>query len=460
MSRFNKMGLFLVLYSAFFTAAAIGQSENIYQDAMNQISAKQFSKGVTTYYKFLLKSDPLSSLESRKKDLASPLEYFRSLCQGNPKGDQPKFFLTLINRIIQNWSTAQTLLDEMRKAHPASLLLRFLDVEFLLGQDFIREALDRFQELGKNPNATKFVTLADFLLKRRGISSDSVIKRIGQLRKAFRHQDLMEWEDAEKTFRQVIHDNPKDREAYGGLLELLVLTKHFEEAQKVLLECKAAVGNAAVTPFQEARILYFLRRFREVITLLSPLIGKENVNEYGVFLLAESEFQTEKFRESCILFETLHANDPDNLGFLLRATACYERLGSPASAAEMLFEEVIRRPEEAILHMELACLYERMGKNADALDEFQRIADLSGPLQMEAEERLTSLSAKIAEEKKRERLQASDQVSARVQENLADNTSSRQQLSEEKPERTEESMFEKFVHQQNETTDRLEHLSN
>ncbi|HNW33987.1 MAG TPA: tetratricopeptide repeat protein [Candidatus Ozemobacteraceae bacterium] len=461
MSRYNICRFFTAAFLVFWVLSVWADSNKDYLAAMDQIAKKKYSNGVKTYYKFLLKTDPVSSIPSRRKDLAPAFAFFKKACQQNPSDFNSKLFLSIIYRIIQNWQFAQSSLGEIQSRYPSSPLLQFLKGEYLLGNDLVDEAIAAFQKLKLLPRSATLAAFTDHLLKRRGIDKTTSIRRAALLKRANRHLDLMETDKAEAAFRLLIREFPQVAEGYRALIDLLVELNRLDDAEQVLVEFKSLTGMKERIPLQEARLRYFQKRFQDVVNILTPIETSDKSNDYILFFLAESAFQTGDFHRSATIFSKLFTRDPENIGFLLRKTASLEGEGNPASAAEILGIEVERRPDAPLVRMELAGLLERMSRLEEAKKEYQILLDQKSPFQAEAKERLESVIARLIEEEK-QRLTRSfaEQKAGRGHIETSSATATIFSL----PEKTESveansGNFDKMAHQQGDLAKRLARLS-
>lgn len=453
--------IFAVALILCFTTAFAAGYENDYVAAMDQIARKEYSEGVKTYYKFLLKVNPTLSIWTRKRDLSSAYAHFKNVSAANPSDSNAKLFLSLVFRIIENWRHAQASLEEIQKRHPSSCVLLFIKGEIFLGMDQIDKAIGVFQKLRMVPRASKLVILADLLMKRRGIDKSASVRRAALLKRAYRHLDLLENVQAEAAFRLLIREFPEEVEGYRALIDLLVEERRFDHAERVLDTFRNVAGAKAQIPLQEARFRYFQGRFQEVVDILLPLEEREQTNDYFVFFLAESCFNIGKFAKSAVLFHRLSKNDPENLGFRLREAASLEGMGNQTLAVETMKRELYRRSDSALLRMELGCLLERMNRLDEAKAEYQILADSESPFQFEAKRKLDGLVVRLVEEEKqRLRRSFSEQHSG----NGLVGSSSVPDAMVVAPEKNENSrenknMIETISRQQSDLSKRLEQLS-
>ncbi len=399
------------------------QSDASYREALRQLREKRYSQGLKAYYKFLLICDPLFGVQTRRNDLAPVIDFldksleervsdtprnmtssvtFSGDSRGSP-GPRPgdpswRLLKVILERILLEWPEAECGLDTLIRAHPGNPFLEFLRGEFFLAQDRIEEAVTAFRKLEGNPRATSLIKIAKALMTRRGIDSDAVARRAGLMRMALRHIDLLERVEGEKILLVLLREFPRDIDASRTLVDLLLEMNRLGDAKNALDHLKTIAGPAAVPPFQEARLLFHMGKYAEVVEILSA--EEETLEEYSIFFLAESMFQTGDFAGSLFRFGKLLENDPQNTGFLLRQAACHEALGQVADAAELLSKFSAAQPDSAILLIEQAGFLERLGRREEALEKFHAASAIAGPLQVEAQERYQQLSSVIEEEKR------------------------------------------------------------
>lgn len=388
-----------ILTVAFSEAFAAGFGSD-YMVSMEHFARREYPEGIKAYYKFFLRSNPAMSISSRQKNLLSAFAYFKKCCVANPSDSNAKLYLSIVYRLIENWRYAESSLEKILSRHPSLFVAQFIKGELFLAMNRIDEAKNEFQKLRGNPRAAKLVVLADILMKRRGIGTNTAVRRAALLRRAYRHLDFMENSKAEAAFRQVIREFPDEVEGYRALIDLLVAMGRLDDADQMFAALRNVVGKQVCIPLQEARLRYFQKRFQDVVTILTPLEEREQTNDYFVFFLAESCFNIGKFDKSAVLFHRLARNDPENLGFILREAASFEGMGNRALAAEVLKRELNRHSDSGLVRMELGSLWERMNRIEDAKAEFQIVAGSDSPFRLEAGSKLKHLVAKLVEEEK------------------------------------------------------------
>lgn len=390
----------VVFLRGFLCNSVSGQEDQMYMKALSLINEKQYADGIKTYYKYLLKYDPVSSIDSRRNDIAPAIDYVENEARKEISDSVYKLLKAIISRILHQIPEAQDILDGIRKNHPNSPFLEFLKGEFHLSNDQTEEAVLAFMKLKTMPRASGLSSIAEIIMKRHGIDSDAVARKAALLRRAFRHIDLFEREQGEIILRQTIREFPGDVEASSALIDLLIEMERLDDAQKVMDDLKETSSPASVRHSQEARLRFYQGKYQEVPEILAPV--EDNLDELCVFILAESYFQLGQFVDAMPLYKKLLDSDPLNTGFLLRETACIEAMGNIASAAELLEMRTEAQDDSSALIMERAALLERLNRQDEAMREYRKVAASPGPLQDEAKVRIEIIMQWITECKQNE----------------------------------------------------------
>lgn len=392
------VGLILgvVLMGSLGTAPAAAESSSArYTAALQALERGDYARGVKNYYKFLVIEDPLLSLACRQADLAKAREWLHA--QGVTKlgRSMGELHLGLCARILVSWTEADERLATLRKAHPKSMLLMFLQGEFWMQEDRGRDAAPLFSSLKKDSRGKQFVPLVDLIVKRHGVDLEAEADRQTMLREAMRHLDLLEYADAEKCLRKIMVRYPDELEAPRALIDMLLETQRADDADRVLADWQAKHGISPLLPIQEAHLHYLRGRFVEAAPLLAKAMEGEDDNVYALSMLAEAEFQMQQFASATVSFGRLRVGDPNNLGFLLRWLACVEMQGDGVRAMAEFDAVLASKPDNALLRYERARLADRQQFFAEAIRLYRDIVDAGGPYRDVAESNLAALEAKL-----------------------------------------------------------------
>lgn len=340
-----------------------------YFEALTLIQQQKFAEGLKKYYKFLLFSDPLLSVESRKNDLQDAKTFFDNRNSLSPNDPQTKLYLSLYDRITQDWEPACAVLDELLGKFRKSNLLHFFKGEYLLAQSKNEEALQTFQML-KNKEGSKLWVLAGVLQKKYGVNIDRAERKRILLRKGLRHLDLFENEEAMQVLRQVMTEYPEEPRAPHELMDLFIRENKLREAEEVLAEWRKIDPEGRELYFPEARLKFKQGRYREVLKILVPILSTDPQNGYIQFMIAESSFMSGEYAKSLELLPSLQESDPENIGLLFRRTAALEMTNSASDAVALLKGILEVQPENIPINLELGSVYERMGDYQNARSSY------------------------------------------------------------------------------------------
>ncbi|MDD3063176.1 MAG: tetratricopeptide repeat protein [Massilibacteroides sp.] len=349
----------LLVCSALF---AIDNSKLLYPyfEALNLFQQEKFEEGLKKYYKFLIFSDPVLSIESQKNDLKDAKAYFDNQIQLSENMPLAKLYISLYNRIIQNWEPAYNELDQLLSRYPDSNFLNFFKGEYLLAQGKDKEALLVFQKL-KNPKGKKMLILAEILQKKHGINIAPDERKQILLKKGLRHLDLFENEKAVKILLQVMSEYPEDPIAPHELVDFFVRENKLNEAEKILAEWRKKDANGKNLYLPEARLRFKQKRYSDVLKILIPIFSADPQNEYIQFLIAESYFMNGDYNKALELLSAINKADPENIGILFRITAALEMTNNVLKAIDILNENIKTTTYNIPIKLELGSIYERIG---------------------------------------------------------------------------------------------------
>ncbi|HNW34013.1 MAG TPA: tetratricopeptide repeat protein [Candidatus Ozemobacteraceae bacterium] len=359
----------------------------IYFEALTLFQQEKFGEGLKKYYKYLLFSDPILSVECRKNDLQEAKAFFDHRSRLAPKDPQTQLYLSLCDRIILNCASASSQLDTLLAKYQKSSILNFFSGEFYLVQEKNAEAIHAFSKL-KNKDGSKFWVLAQILEKKYGVNGDQIERKSALLRKGLRHLDLFENEQAEKILRQVMTEYPDDPRAPQELMDHFINENRLKEAEKILIEWRKNAPGGKALHFPEARLMFRLGRFTEVLRILTPVLSADPGNEYLQSLVAESLFMNGEYRKALGFLTSLQEADPLNLGLLLRRTASLELTGQASDAISLVTTLLEKAPKNAPLRVELGGIYERMGNLQNAREAYELVVNEESPLKALAQKRL------------------------------------------------------------------------
>ncbi|NLI76469.1 MAG: tetratricopeptide repeat protein [Candidatus Riflebacteria bacterium] len=404
-----------------------------YQEAMQAFARGEFFAGIKRYYKFLLFTDRLVSKAVRRRDLQQAQAALQQAARTGPATSTAQLALTLIDRILEDWPTANRRIDLLRRQAPASRLLSFLKGEFLLAQQQREDASRVLGGLLAGNPGQGLALLTRMLLERHGGPAppaaatasattppppppDPETRRRALLREAYHLWDAQDREAAVQAFGRVMNGFPDDPEAFQAAANLHYEMKRVREAESILRRWEDRTGRPLLPPLQEARILVALERFGKAVPLLEGLLRAEPDNEFARLLLAESLFQSGSYASAAVQFEAMQASDPLNIGIVYRLGFCLEATGH-SDEAIALFQNLLRDdPGQPLLQMELAAIFERQGNLEEAATWYFRVSEYENPFQAQAAEKLPQIAAlqmELAAQNRREDPQApADQPSA------------------------------------------------
>ncbi|NLI79822.1 MAG: tetratricopeptide repeat protein [Candidatus Riflebacteria bacterium] len=369
-----------------------------YREARNLLKSGQFGAGVKAYYRFLVRSDRLLSLAVRHQDLAKAREALSLALKNAPQDDKAALLLALVERILAQWDAAWERLDRLGRKFPQSALLTFLRGEFALSRTrgSGNEAQGWFAALKDQPAGVRWAGLAQELLRWYGVGEppDPGLRKERLLRQAFRHFDLLERAEARQLFELICREFPDDPVAFQALAEQAMEAGQPAEAGRLLDDWRARRATSLLPPLAEARIRFAQGRYRDVVTLLGPVLQREPADEYVKRLLAEGLFQVEDWRPALPLFRELRGADPANPALLQRLAVCLESLGEAEEALQVLQEAVASYPAELFYQGEVARLQERLGRIEEAGKAYSALASTTtGPFQAFMAEKAAEMAA-------------------------------------------------------------------
>ena len=136
LKKYMKKFCFLLFLILVLEGALFCQTGNPdFEDARKKLKENKFPQGVKQYYKSLLSSGNLGSIESRKVDLKPAKDHFVKFFEKNPKDPKAQLYLGIIFRVVQMLPQASKLIDGLYLKHPDAPILMFIKGEFLLWQD-------------------------------------------------------------------------------------------------------------------------------------------------------------------------------------------------------------------------------------------------------------------------------------------------------------------------------------
>jgi len=288
-------------------------------------------------------------------------------------------------------------LDEVRNRHPKSNLLTFVKGEYCFVVENIVEGTQFFMHLKETPAGKKLWDVASFLIKRNGLDPKSVERKAAMLKRAYRHIDLLERDQAEQVLKTIMKDFPDDQDSVRALADLYMEMKKFDQAQAIVSEWRGRQGRSPLTPLQEGRLLYSQGRYSDVIKCLEPLFKREPANEYAGMFLAESYFQTGNYQKAVGMYKCFFDADQANISIALRYVTSLECTGKATEAIQILDKASMKSPRDLLLQLELGGLLERQGKLVDASGYYRKVAFEAGPLQGVASQKLAAIYRKTLE---------------------------------------------------------------
>lgn len=397
----QRVFLCRVMVSTFFFAAWLLQCEGAdvatskYFQAMELLTQGKYVDGIKMYYKFLITSDSLLTLDCRKSDLDKAQREVEKLSLiSEERKREMRLMKSLLGRILHQWAQANAFLDELRKEHPNSFLLTFFKGEFLLSANEIPEAKKLFDLLEQNPKSKQFQQIASALLLRSGEKKgqDPAERRASLLKIAFRYLDAFQRERAEKLFQAIWKEFPEDPDAPRALVNLYMEEDKIAEAQKVLEGWKSSEGSL-LPPLALARYKYRQRKFPEVIRALADLREKDPGNEYAKSLIAESLFQTGEYAKAADLFLEMHRQNPRDQGLLSRTMYCMEESGRAEEVIPLIEGAIASDSRNVFLKAELGALFDRLGRTEKAKEIFTPLSKVENPYREYAQEKLMAYTA-------------------------------------------------------------------
>ncbi|OQA11121.1 MAG: tetratricopeptide repeat protein [bacterium ADurb.Bin374] len=331
-----------------------------YFEALTLFQQEKFEEGLKKYYKYLLFSDPILSVESRKADLQEAKAYFDAQHRRSPQDPRIRLCLSLYDRIILDWPPACKRLGELLARFQRSAMLYFFKGEYLLAQAKNDEAHTAFQKL-QTANGKKLLAFAEFLQKQHGVTADKSERKAVLLRKGLRHLDLFETEDAVRVLRLVMKEFPEEPRAPHELMDLLIRENRLREAEEVLAAWRKRDPDGKQLYFPEARLRFKQERYSEVLKILAPVLSADPGNAYVQFMVAESAFMNGEYGKALELLPALQEADQENIGLLFRRTAALEMTDNAPGAVTLLQEKLEKNPYNIPFNIELGGIYERMG---------------------------------------------------------------------------------------------------
>jgi tetratricopeptide (TPR) repeat protein len=205
--------------------------------------------------------------------------------------------------------------------------------------------------------------------------------------------------EAEKVLREMISANPQEPQTYLQLTQVLVNGRRYDEAAELLAQGTAQTG--------EQRGFLFLRGVieerggdfeaaRKTFTSLVESDPKDHLSlNYLGYMMADRGVELQKAKsyiEQALKLQPYNGSYLDSLGW-----ACF-KLGDLKKAEEILTASVRTQYRSAEVREHLGRLYEALGRDAEALDEYRRAIELDlaevKPT-AEVENKITELEGKL-----------------------------------------------------------------
>jgi len=362
-----------------------------YFEALTLFQQEKFEEGLKKYYKYLLLCEPILSIESRKADLQEAKTYLENQYRLSPNNSQVRLYLSLYDRIVQDWTSACKRIDDLLRKFQKASTLYFFKGEYLLAQSKTDEASKAFEKLKNDTGKKKLWLLAKLLQKHHGLNAGTEERKNALLQKGLRHLDLFENEEAVKVLQQVMSEFPDDPRAPHELMDFFIRENRLHDAEMVLVTWRKRDPDGRELYFPEARLKFKQERYPEVLKILTPLLSADPNNIYVRFMIAESSFMSENYEKALEFLPSLQESDPNNIGLLFRRTASLEMTNNASEAVALLSGALKQYPRNDHINLELGSVYERMGDYQNARTSYLAVVNGNEALGTIAQKRFVAL---------------------------------------------------------------------